>query len=338
MEIIDIVDTEKNLYNKVVNHPLQSYEWGEFRKKTGVKVVRKAFIKGGKIVDGFTITIHKIPKLNYNIGYLPKGNSPSEGLLKVLKEIGIKYRCIFIQLEPNILKSKKTKLDNSLKNSFHPLFTNYTFILNLEQSEEELLKNFHAKTRYNIKVAKKHDVKVTIETSEKSFKEYLRLTKETTSRQRFFAHSPDYHMKMWETLKVSSYEKNRLQAHLMTTKYKNKTLTAWVLFTFHNTLYYPYGASSAENRNVMASNLIMWEAILYGKKLGLKHFDMWGALGPNPNNKDPWYGFHKFKEGYGGQHVEFVGSYDLVINPVAYQLYKVADKARWTYLRLKRFI
>lgn len=86
----------------------------------------------------------------------------------------------------------------------------------------------------------------------------------------------------------------------------------------------------------MASNLIMWEAIKFGKKLNLKYFDMWGALNNPPDEKDPWYGFHKFKEGYGAIHTEFVGSYDLIINPLMYQLYKVADKVRWGLLRIKK--
>ncbi|MBU3979240.1 peptidoglycan bridge formation glycyltransferase FemA/FemB family protein, partial [Patescibacteria group bacterium] len=80
----------------------------------------------------------------------------------------------------------------------------------------------------------------------------------------------------------------------------------------------------------------MWEAIRFGKKLGLKKFDMWGALGPNPNPKDPWYGFHNFKEKYAPRYVEFIGSYDLVINPLLYQLYKFADRLRWFYLKLKK--
>jgi lipid II:glycine glycyltransferase (peptidoglycan interpeptide bridge formation enzyme) len=100
-------------------------------------------------------------------------------------------------------------------------------------------------------------------------------------------------------------------------------------------LYYPYGASSSQHRDVMSSNLMMWDVIMYGKKMGLKTFDMWGSLGPNPDTKDPWYGFHRFKQGYGPELVEFVGSYDLVINPILYQGYKIADKLRWLFLRLR---
>lgn len=85
----------------------------------------------------------------------------------------------------------------------------------------------------------------------------------------------------------------------------------------------------------MASNLMMWRAIKFGKELGLKKFDMWGALGENPNSKDPWYGFHKFKEGYGAKHVEFLGSYDFVIKKNLYFAYKILNKLRWILLKLK---
>jgi len=86
----------------------------------------------------------------------------------------------------------------------------------------------------------------------------------------------------------------------------------------------------------MASNVMMWEVIRFGKKQGLKLFDMWGAIGPNPKPDDPWIGFHTFKQGYGATLTEFVGSYDLVINPFLYQIYKIADKLRWALLKMKK--
>lgn len=339
----EVSPQEKEEFNKVVSHPLQSYEWGEFREKTGVKVIRRVCEENGKIVDGFQLTIHKIPHAPFNIGYLPKGNLPTKELIKELQRIGKEENCIFIQLEPNATADHKSSILNhkSLIPSAHPLFTKYTLELDLVKSEEELLKNMHSKTRYNIRVAQKHGVEVKEDNTEKAFEKYLKLTDETTKRQNFYAHTKDYHKKMWSTLKTPStkYEllnTNVLTAHLLTADYHNKILTTWILFVFQDRLYYPYGASTNEHREVMANNLVMWEAIRFGKKLGLKKFDMWGALSENPDPKDPWFGFHRFKTGYGPKHIEFVGSYDLVISPAVYQIYKLADKLRWMYLRLKK--
>jgi lipid II:glycine glycyltransferase (peptidoglycan interpeptide bridge formation enzyme) len=344
MDIRTITENNKNDFNKIAPHPLQSFEWGEFREKTGIKVIRRGFFKNNKLTKAFALTIHKIPKTNLKIGYLPKGDMPDQELLNELKKIGKEEKCIFIQLEPNIIKTGNQVLKiKDLIPSAHPLFTKYTFILDLTNSEDELLKKMHPKARYNIKIAKKHGVEIIEDNSEKAFKEYLKLMKETTTRQKFYAHTENYHKLMWETLEKSNSKKkqnspsnNSLNAHLLTAKYQNKILTTWILFVFKDTLYYPYGASSSEHKEVMASNLMMWEAIRFGKKLSLKKFDMWGALGPDPDPKDPWFGFHNFKSKYRPDHMEFIGSYDLIVNPLYYQIYKLADKLRWIYLKLKK--
>lgn len=332
-------------FNKYVSHPLQAFEWGDFRTKTGVKVIRR-FVEDPKNPLAFQLTIHKIPKTPWSVGYLPKGSPPTQELLNELKEIGKQEQCIFIQLEPNVQKDLRLKIEDlGLKPAARPLFTKYTFVLDLTKSEEELQKNFHSKTRYNIRVSQKKGVEVIEDNSDKAFKEYLRLTEETTNRQKFYAHGTEYHKKMWETLRFAQgkpsasenkLSENQLSAHLLTAKYQKKTLVAWIVFIFKDTLYYPYGASSSENREVMASNLMMFEAIKFGKKMGLSKFDMWGALSENPDQKDPWYGFHRFKQGYGPELVEFVGSYDLVINPFLYQLFTVANSLRWLLLSFKK--
>jgi lipid II:glycine glycyltransferase (peptidoglycan interpeptide bridge formation enzyme) len=314
---------DKDAYNKKVTHPMQSWEWGEFREQTGIKVVRKLSS------CAFSVTIHKIPHTNLAIGYVPKSVMPDKTMLEELKVIGQENRCIFIKLEPNVIKDERLKINDSLQVSPHPLFTKYTFQLDITKSEEELLKNMHPKTRYNIRVAQKRGVIVEEDNSDKAFEWYIKLMKETTTRQKYYAHTIEYHRKMWATLKGS-------MAHLLVAKYEEKPLTTWILFTFNNVLYYPYGASTSEHREVMASNLMMWEAIKFGQKANCKNFDMWGSLGPNPDPKDPWYGFHRFKLGYGAKLVEFIGSYDYVLNSSAYQIYNVAHRARWAYLRVKK--
>jgi lipid II:glycine glycyltransferase (peptidoglycan interpeptide bridge formation enzyme) len=311
-------------------HPLQSEGWGEFRKKTGVEVIR---------INNLQLTIHPLPYTKYAIGYLPKGPDIDKKMLDVLLEIGKKENCIFIQLEPNIEKKDNQKYNfKNLISSSRPLLTKYTFVLDLTKSEDELLKNMHSKTRYNIKLAEKKGVKIIEDNSDKAFEEYLRLTKETTQRQKFYAHSEKYHRLMWETLRPAQGKPinfDKLSEHLLTATYNGQVLVTWIVFVLGDTLYYPYGASSVEHKEAMASNLMMWEAIKFGKKLGLKNFDMWGALGENPDSKDPWYGFHKFKEGYGARRVEYVGSYDYILNKKLYVIYNILNNIRWLILKLK---
>lgn len=341
MKLVLIDSSQRKTYNRLVTHPLQSFEWGEFREKTGIKVIRRGIMENEKLVDGFTLTLHPIPKTPWYVGYLPKGTMPTKELVTTLRKIGKEEKCIFIQLEPNVRITEnpdaRSQLSNvGLKDAAHPLFTKYTFVLDLTKSESELLKNFHPKTRYNIKVAQKHNVSISEKNTSEAFETYLRLTEETTKRQRFYAHSLEYHQMQWETLPhVATSPFNELSSHLLVASYNMKILVAWIVFVFKDTLYYPYGASSSEHRETMASTLMMWEAIKFGKRLGLKKFDMWGALGPEPDHLDSWYGFHRFKQGFRPEHVEFVGSFDLVINPLLYRFFVITDKLRWLLLKIR---
>lgn len=339
MIIREVYPEEKDQFNKAALHPLQSWEWGEFRKKTGLDVVRLGVFENKQIKKAVQFTIHPIPKINVNIGYVPKCILPDKSIIEALKKLGEKYNCIFLKLEPNIgqpinnpdekyQKIKKFLLENNALPG-RPLFTQYTFQIDLTKSEKELIDQMKPKTKYNIRLAIKKGVVVQEDNSDESFEEYIKLMKETTKRQKFYAHDERYHRFMWETLKPTGI------AHLLRATWEGKTLTSWIVFVFNNILYYPYGASSRENRELMASNLMMWEAIRFGKKTNCKIFDLWGCLGPNPDEKDPWYGFHHFKEGYGPTMIKFIGTFDLILDPTKYKLYIFADKLRWKWLNFK---
>jgi lipid II:glycine glycyltransferase (peptidoglycan interpeptide bridge formation enzyme) len=329
---------EEDVYDKLVKHPLQSRAWGNFRETTGVMVHRLIGFEGNRMEKQIQVTFHPIPKLPWMVGYYPKGVWPDETTLAALKELGKREKAIFVKLEPDIsappyapedlAKLKTFLLDHGCQEG-RPLFTPYTFIIDLSQTEDQLITQLKTKTRYNVKVALKHGVQILEDNSNEGFNEYLELLSLTTRRQQFFAHTQQYQRDMWKYMRGAGI------AHLLKATYQGKTLVVWIVFHFNDRLFYPYGASSREHREIMASNLMMWEAIRFGKRIGCKTFDLWGALGPEPDPKDPWYGFHKFKEGYGGALAHFVGTYDLVIDPVRYKLFRIGDRWRWKFLRFK---
>jgi len=341
MIIKELILKNKESFNNLVNHPLQSWEWGEFREKLGQKVIRAGVFEKEKLVSAFQLFFHQIPKTPFTIGYFPKGPLPNKAIIDFLKEIGQENKAIFIKLEPNVSRCKP--VSPSRCNTFAPLtelreigltpgkpiFTKYTSIIDLTLSEEELMAKMHSKTRYNTRLAEKHGVIVKEDNSNKAFHQYLKLLFETTKRQGFYAHDEKFHQTQWKILQPVGI------SHLLTATYKDKILAAFLLFVFKDTLYYPYGASTREHKELMAPTLLMWEAIKFGKKMGCQKFDLWGDLEPNPPPSHPYYGFHRFKEGFSPKLVEFIGTYDLVINPTLYKIYTLADKLRWKILRLK---
>ncbi len=339
MIIRPISEEEKELYNQVTQHPLQTWEWGEFRKKTDVKVERVGFFEEGKLQQALQVTFHPVPHFEqYSIGYFPRGFYPTEEQLSALKQLGKKHNALFVKLEPNVARKVEETADFKQLAHFlvdqgcqpgRPLFTKHTFQLDLTQSEEELFKNLKRKTRYNVRLARKKGVQIVEDNSHKGLQIYLDILQETINRQGFYAHQPDYFEKMWDKLKYGE------MMHIFHAFYEDTPIVSWIVFQLNDTIYYPYGASRSIHRDVMASNLMMWEIITWGKKQGCQTFDMWGSLGPNPDKNHPWYGFHRFKKGYGGDLMRFLGTYDLVLNQPLYSIFRIIDKIRWKWLRLK---
>lgn len=336
MELKVIGEKDKDKYNSLITHIIQSWEWGEFRKKLGVPLERYGLFEGKKLTKTFQITFHKIPFTKQFVGYLPKGPFPDKDFANALVQIGKEKNCAFIKIEPDVemskLKSQMSKVDVNFKPSKKPLFTKYNFILDLTKSEEELLKGMHPKTRYNINLAKKKGVVIKEGLNEEFLEIYLKLYFETTKRQNYLGHNEIYHKLVFETLKKEG------MARILIAFYKDTPLASWMLLNFKDTLYYPYGGSSILHKDLMASNLLAWEAVKLGKKLGLKKFDLWGALGPDPDESDPWFGFHKFKKGYGGKLIEYIGSFDIIFNKPLYLIFNTVDSAtKLKVLLLKAF-
>jgi len=81
-----LTNKDRASYGKLVSHIIQSWEWGEFREKTGVDVVRVGHFDGAKLTKAYQLTFHKVPKLNWTIGYFPKGPMPDKEIVEALKK------------------------------------------------------------------------------------------------------------------------------------------------------------------------------------------------------------------------------------------------------------
>ncbi len=292
-------------------HIVQSPEWGEVKTKIGTPAV---------LVGEIQFTLHKVPFLPFNVGYCPKVETEKIDW-EQLKTVAKEHRCIFVKFEPNQPFNHLTI--QPLRPS-KPIFATQTILLDLTKSEEEFLADMKQKTRYNVRLAQKKGVVVEERDDPEALEIFLKLQKETAQRQGFFVHPDSYYRTVWEVLRPKD------MAHLLVAKVENTPVVAWLLLKYGETFYYPYGGSSTEFKNYMPSNLMMWEAIKLGKRLGCKVFDLWGAT---DDESDPWYGFTRFKLGYGGELTTFPSAYDLVLNPLLYYPFILADKLRWWFLR-----
>src|SRR5258706_6448255 len=273
--IREVTENEREAFNKAAVHPLQSWEWGEFRKKHGNTVVRLGAFTGKELTTAIPLTFSHIPHSPFTIGTSPRGDMLTKEMLAAVRAEGKRQKAIFIKLEPKVIKGTRqealgtSSLEKAGAVEGKTVFTPSTFWIDLTLDEDSLLKSFHSKTRYNIRLALRRGVEVVEDNSDKAFNEYLKIFFETTKRQGYYMHTQEYHRLMWQTLHKDMVAKGEAPiARLLVAKYKKEILTTWIVFVWHDFLYYPYGGSSDKHRELMSNNLMMWEAIRYGKNLG----------------------------------------------------------------------
>lgn len=317
--------TDRKAYDAVAPHPVQSYAWGEVRREMGVQIVRIGVFEGQILEKVFLMTLHPIAKTGKCVGYIPRSEMPTKELLNFLKEYGKKEGIVYVRFEPYVKKEdcpdEYLQQHPSLRVTHQSLFSPWQFLVDLTQDEETLLKKMKAKTRYNIRLAQKKEVVVEERSNDEGLEAFIALYRETWKRQQYHGRSEAHMRAVWKH--VSSG-----MGKILIASYNGEPLAAYMLFLFHDELYYPYGGSSTKERKRMPANALMWETIKLGKKHGARTFNMWGALGPDHDKTDPWAGFSRFKAGFGGDHIQYVGTLDLVISPFWYKLVTFAYDLR----------
>jgi len=278
---------------------LQSVQWQEFQKALGRQTWR---------IHKILVIKHNLP-LGKNYLYSPRSPAVKSDFLEELREIAKKEGSIFFKIEP----ITDLNLENfNFTKSSRQIQPTKTLILDISKSEEELLKQMHQKTRYNIRLAQKKGV--TIEESSEKIDDFLRLSKETAKRDKFHLHPRKYYQKMLEVLGKPGMVK------LFLAKYQNHIIVANLVCFFGPTATYLHGASDYNFRQLMATHLCQWQAILEAKKLGLKYYNFWGI------DEEKWPGVTRFKRGFAGQEITYPGSFNLVFRPAWYQVYNLARR------------
>lgn len=324
--MLQIVDSPQ-YWNNFALHIVQTHQWGSFRLQTSTikKIVRLESVINGRVKKIFQIFFHKIPYTPFTIAYIPRCDAPDIAELKDLKRICVQEQAIFIKLEPinsiNVYSGGATPINSILPQ--------HTIYVDLTQSEKLLLANMHSKTRYNINLAQKKGVVTKEETSLDGLEKFISLLNTTEKRQKFFSHNNEYYRLLFRSLHPHK------MIHILNAYSPNnpKAIASVFLLKFKDFLYYPYGGSDYNYRSYMAPQLLHWEAIKLGKKLGCKTYDLWGSYKDSPNEKDPWWGFYRLKVGFNGKPIDFPPAIDIPLSPLYYPFILV-NSVRWKVLKV----
>ena len=185
-----------------------------------------------------------------------------------------------------------------------PLQPRLTLVLNLENSEAELLAAMHQKTRYNIRLAEKKGVKIVPGTAA-DFPDFWRLLQATSERDDFRLHGQGHYRHLFQAI-----GRGLISAYFA--EYEGRKIAAALVATFAGKATYLHGASDNEYRQAMAPNLLQWEIIKAAKRAGCQSYDFYGI------DAVKWPGVTRFKLGFGGEERRYPGVFDIIFRPAAY--------------------
>jgi peptidoglycan pentaglycine glycine transferase (the first glycine) len=329
----------ENIDYKIYEAFNQSHPKGHFMQSIGWSKLKSDWISeiiaigddNGNITGAMKLLIRKLPGLGYSLMYSPRGpvcDLHNPEILSLLfegaKKAAKKYKAYTLRLDTDsenddteylsIMKKLGFRSQNNSKN-FEGIQPRFVFRLDIKgKNEEEMLQFFHQKTRYNIRLAEKKGVTVSIGGLD-DVERFHEIMLETGIRDNFVIRPAAYFKKMLQCMGPKN-------SRLYLAHYDGKIVAGTLAVLYGNKCWYLYGASSNSYRNVMPNYLLQWEMIKWALAEGCEVYDFRGVSG-DMNESNPLYGLYKFKKGFNGKLTEFVGELDYVYNPA---IYLIAEK------------
>ena len=315
---------------------LQSYEWGELKSHFGWKPMRIVLEDESGIIAGISILKREIPFIRHSLFYSPRGpmidfsrKDLLHDLLDVVEKEADRSHAISLKIDPEAPEGSGDTVKNLTSLGFEKALKQVqpraTYVVDLNPDLNDIMKGFEEKTRYNIRLAERKGVSVKEDASENGIKMFNELYHETAVRDKFLVHPINYYLKIREVLFSSGLGTNFIAY------FKEKPVAAVIIFAFGKKIWYMYGASSSESRNVMPNHLLHWEVIRWAKEKGYKEYDLWG-IPVNPHENHPLYGVYRFKKGFNGRLVKYIGAYNFPYSPLLFHPFE-HGVAMWQNLR-----
>jgi lipid II:glycine glycyltransferase (peptidoglycan interpeptide bridge formation enzyme) len=326
-------------------HVLQCSAWAELKSAFGWRAERIAVRDGGRLVAGAQVLYRRLP-LGTHIAYLPKGPLVDLGdsaicqvLLDAVHRQCRSRRAIMLKIEPDL------RIDLNSYGSWErvrELLGGYgfqpgrqtiqprrTILVDLTSDEDEILRRMKSKTRYNIRVAERKGVSIHHD-EEEDIDDFVRLMAVTGERNAFGVHTAAYYRRAYALLNPAGI------ARLFIATYEGQPIAGLMVFVCNQKAWYMYGGSANEHRERMPNYALQWAAIRWAKACGCCSYDLYGVPDEEQetleaqfaDRREGLWGVYRFKRGFGGQLVRYVGAFDHVYDKPLYWLYHQALRMR----------
>lgn len=304
------------------------------------------------------MVLEKSQEPGLKIMYVPKGPLLEDWgnrdlrirVLKDLENLAQQHRVIHLKVDPDLslgqgIPGKEDSFDSETGKEITKELINRgwlfssdqiqyrnTVLVDLEPDPDQMLARMKSKTRYNIRLSARKEVKTRLGTAA-DYSLLYEMYAQTAVRGDFTIRPENYYHKIWKTFSadLSTGSADPIAQPLIA-EVEGCPVAGAVVFKFGDRAWYIHGMSNLDHSEKMPTYQIQWEAMLWAKEQGCRFYDMWGA--PNEFTRDdPMWGVYRFKRGFGGKVNRTIGAWDFPVRPILYWLYinllpRVLDIAR----------
>ena len=333
MKIIDI-ESRKEWDKFITSHPeanfLQSWDFYEFHKSRGKKVVRRAAVDDeDKIVAAYAGVVETAKRGTYMaIAGGPIMDWQDKKLVREIfadmRKVGKDTGCVFVRVRPQLpLSDKSLKLMQELGLKKAPMYLSveYAGVLDLNKSREEILAGASQGFRRKLRKAEKNEIEITADAKCESIEEFCKLEKKHAERQKYVAFSSSFLTKQFD-----AFARNN-EVLIYTAKKDGEILAQNFMIFYGAEASYHYGVSSELGTKYSAAPLLHMAAMDEARKRGCTRYNLWGIVGLDEKTHR-FYGVSEFKRSFGCAELKYTPAHDMILNPVKYQLTKLVETTR----------
>lgn len=330
---IDEVLSREQWDNFIKSHQeanfLQSWDFYEFHKLRGKKIVRRAVFDGGKIVAAYAGVVETAKRGTYlAIAGGPIMDWQDKKVVQMvfsdIKAEGEKLSCVFVRVRPQLeLSDKSLKLMRELGLKKAPMYLSveYAGILDLHKPEAEILAGASQGFRRKLRKAEKNEIEIIAEASDLSIKDFCKLEKKHAERQKYVAFSASFLTKQFEAFREHD------EVLIYTAKKDGEILAQNFMIFYGPEASYHYGVSSELGTKYSAAPLLHLAAMEEARKRGCIRYNLWGIVGPSETSHR-FYGVSEFKRSFGCEELKYTPAHDMILKPAKYQITKLVETAR----------
>ena len=313
-------------------HMMQSSAWGKVKNNWSWRgiICRD---ENGVIKGVCAILLRKMPMIPWSMMYAPRGpvcdlndTETVKELMIAAKEYGEKNRAYALTVDTDALISNTGYIDllksigfrfkdNSVE--YNTIQSRYIFRMDLRgKTEDEAMMMIHTKARNCIRRAIKEGVEI-VEKGPEAIEEFHRIMLITGERDNFATRGPEYFRRV-----MDAFGEN---ARMCFAYYNGEAIGCTLHILYGDKVWWLYGASSNEHRELQPNYLLQWEAIKWTLSKGAGWYDLRGGY---PDEDNPLHGIFKFKKKFCKEYMEFMGEADLIISKTGFEAVNAAQKLR----------